>query len=156
MVDWKNKEEVKEYHSFHSRKWYHKNKKRCHKRMKKYRETHREYFKRYNESYKEKKKAWHIKHRKEVIARVKKWNKDNPKRYAELCRQKTKRYQEKYPEKYKAQRYAKKHKQKGSECVVCDSKDNLEFHHIDYKNNKGITLCRKCHKKVHGVGQSDI
>ena len=128
--------------------------------MKKYRETHREYFKRYfkryNESYKGKKKEWHIKHQKEVIERVKKWNKDNPERYAELCRQKSKRYNKKYPEKANAVSYANSHKQKGDKCIVYNSKNNLEFHHTDYKNNKGVTLCRKCHKEIHGGGQVDI
>ena len=149
MVNWKNKEEVKRYHAMHSRKWYHKNREKCTKRMKRYRETHGDYFKRHNELYKDKKKEWHIKHRKEVIERMKKWIKDNPERYAELSRQKTKRYHKKYPEKSKAQQYAKKHHQKENECIVCNSKDNLVFHHIDYKNNKGVTLCRKCHQEIH-------
>lgn len=44
-------------------------------------------------------------------------------------------------------------------CKLCDSKDNLNAHHIQPKSDypqmaliikNGITLCKKCHKEVHG------
>ena len=44
----------------------------------------------------------------------------------------------------------------GFKCLVCDSKNNLEVHHID--NNKRndkpenlATLCRKCHYKIESI-----
>lgn len=44
-------------------------------------------------------------------------------------------------------------------CAACGSTENLEAHHIieqyksvDYSNEiaNGITLCRKCHRAIHG------
>lgn len=46
-------------------------------------------------------------------------------------------------------------------CKDCDSKDNLNAHHIMPKNDfpelsldlsNGITLCEKCHGEIHGFG----
>ena len=39
----------------------------------------------------------------------------------------------------------------GGKCTLCDSKENLQIHHIDHDshNNFGynlVTLCRKCHR----------
>ena len=34
-------------------------------------------------------------------------------------------------------------------CKFCNTKKELEFHHIDYKNDVGFTLCQKCHKELH-------
>lgn len=43
-------------------------------------------------------------------------------------------------------------------CVLCDRKENIIVHHIDknIKNNLSnnlITLCRKCHTKIHNKEQ---
>ena len=38
---------------------------------------------------------------------------------------------------------------KDKKCEKCGSTENLEFHHTDYKENKGFTLCRTCHRKKH-------
>ena len=63
----------------------------------------------------------------------------------------TKKYQQKYPERVKAMNYAQKYKQRGDKCEKCGDTRKLNFHHTDYKNNKGITVCPKCHQKIHGV-----
>jgi len=60
------------------------------------------------------------------------------------------KYTKKNPIKIKAQNYASKHKQKGDFCKWCKSINNkLHFHHTDYENNIGFTLCDKCHKYIH-------
>ncbi|MEK6880559.1 MAG: HNH endonuclease signature motif containing protein [Nanoarchaeota archaeon] len=38
---------------------------------------------------------------------------------------------------------------RGEICSNCSSKENLQFHHTDYRKDKGFTLCKKCHTKVH-------
>jgi hypothetical protein len=35
------------------------------------------------------------------------------------------------------------------QCSICKKRKTLVEHHIDYKKNKTITLCRKCHLKAH-------
>ncbi|WP_434629828.1 HNH endonuclease [Pseudomonas sp. Z1-29] len=46
----------------------------------------------------------------------------------------------------------------GYQCIVCDSDDRIEAHHVfrrtlvpraRYETGNGITLCRKCHKVAH-------
>lgn len=50
---------------------------------------------------------------------------------------------------------------KGSKCEKCLSKNNLQTHHIHYKNlgNESfydlMLLCGDCHKKEHGIGTSE-
>lgn len=41
-------------------------------------------------------------------------------------------------------------------CSKCGSKDNLEFHHVDYVKNIVIVLCRKCHKFEHSKYKEEI
>lgn len=44
-----------------------------------------------------------------------------------------------------------------NKCSKCSSTKNLQVHHLNYNNigNEGgndvIILCRKCHKKEHGI-----
>jgi len=39
---------------------------------------------------------------------------------------------------------------KNSECLFCESNNNLEMHHKNYKEEgKIITLCKKCHGELH-------
>jgi 5-methylcytosine-specific restriction endonuclease McrA len=45
---------------------------------------------------------------------------------------------------------------RGKKCEVCDSKQNIQVHHLTYKNvfneepEDLILLCKKCHEKEHG------
>jgi len=50
-------------------------------------------------------------------------------------------------------------KYRDKKCVICGSVNTLNAHHIFYKKdypmlslneNNGITLCRKCHRELHG------
>lgn len=34
-------------------------------------------------------------------------------------------------------------------CSICNSENNVINHHVSYKLNKTVLLCRKCHTKVH-------
>src|SRR3989344_2784351 len=58
-------------------------------------------------------------------------------------------YRLKYPIKEKARNFAHNHKQRRNKCEQCNSIKNLHFHHTNYKNNEGKTLCRKCHNLEH-------
>ena len=43
-----------------------------------------------------------------------------------------------------------KHHIKGNTCQKCSSKENIERHHINYRQpNDVIFLCKKCHRKIH-------
>lgn len=41
-------------------------------------------------------------------------------------------------------------REKGS-CEICDSKESLELHHMEYKEDSEQVrvLCKKCHNKIH-------
>lgn len=54
-----------------------------------------------------------------------------------------------HKEKCKARVYANNNHLRSNECFKCKSSDNLQFHHSDYKNNMGITLCIRCHNDIH-------
>lgn len=66
-----------------------------------------------------------------------------------------KKSKEKNLYKFKARWYANHHKQRDTSCSKCGSLENLEFHHTDYKRNKGITLCKNCHNNTHFGGVTD-
>ncbi len=39
---------------------------------------------------------------------------------------------------------------KEKECVKCKTKEDLQRHHLDYKDHKNIIIvCRKCHNQLH-------
>ena len=41
------------------------------------------------------------------------------------------------------------HNQRDNHCHWCNNKENLHFHHTDYINNTGFTLCKQCHGLLH-------
>lgn len=87
--------------------------------------------------------------------RAREWEKENPKRNRELCRKREKKYRLKNKEnriKYDARRTARKKGLKDKKCSRCGSIENLNFHHTNYKKNKGKTLCKDCHLKEHPNG----
>ena len=58
-------------------------------------------------------------------------------------------YRKKYPEIHNAHARAHIRKLIGSECRLCESKENLHFHHTNYEKDEGITLCALCHNYLH-------
>ena len=46
---------------------------------------------------------------------------------------------------------------RGKQCEVCESKRNVQVHHLSYKNvfneepEDLILLCKNCHEKEHGI-----
>ena len=58
----------------------------------------------------------------------------------------------KHPERTNARARAWRWKQKRKFCLICllEGKEMIakDFHHIDYRNNLGFSVCRKHHKKV--------
>ena len=48
--------------------------------------------------------------------------------------------------------YTKRHYSKKDKCEFCNSKKDLQVHHIDYVNPFNLmTLCRGCHIKEHKI-----
>ena len=45
----------------------------------------------------------------------------------------------------------------GKGCAICSSKDNLNIHHLNYRNLTDVSqsdlriLCRRCHKLAHNL-----
>lgn len=51
--------------------------------------------------------------------------------------------------KYRSRAYTKYRGYKELNCKWCNSKEDLHFHHTDYINNTGFTLCKNCHNLLH-------
>ena len=121
------------------------------------REYHRLYMREYRKTEKDKKyrKKYMLEYRfnnKEKLKRQgKEWKLKHRLIYLEAKRIRRERYRKKYPEKRKAHNYALYHKQIINKCELCDSIKTLQFHHTNYEENKGFTVCDICHKKIHGV-----
>lgn len=77
---------------------------------------------------------------------TKKHWKNNPEKYKEFLRNKTKREMEN-KEVHLARSYG--YLKKDKKCKLCNSQDKLEFHHTNYKENLGFTLCMPCHRNIH-------
>lgn len=71
------------------------------------------------------------------------------KHHREYMKKYMKKYNLKYPNRNKTRIYVFRHKQRGSVCLLCGDIKNLQFHHTDYENNKGFTVCAGCHRAVH-------
>ena len=82
-----------------------------------------------------------------------KWRKAQRKVYNDNKETRKRKSKEKYHNKSKirkdAQAYATQHKQRGVISLFCRKTKNLVFHHTDYENKQGMTLCKICHSKQH-------
>lgn len=135
----------KEYH----KKWYLKNqqgqRKKLRENAKKYRATHAQEIKDYRKKWKKQNPNYNKKYSKE-------WRKKNPNKVKEH----NKNYSEVNKERLKLRNYAYKMLREKmlkdiGKCQICNSKYDLQLHHISYKSNKDnlILLCRSCHRKKH-------
>jgi hypothetical protein len=75
--------------------------------------------------------------------KARKYYKDNKQKYLEN------NFKNYHLGKGKARKYAKILKLIDKECKFCKSKNKLNFHHTDYNNNLGFTLCHDCHVELH-------
>ena len=108
----------------------------------------KEYREKNKEQLNTKKREYYQLHKEEYSERRKNWRKNNKIRYRELAN----KYQKENPEKVKAQRIANNKiiLDKNSLCAFCNSKNNLEKHHVDYSEPLKVEiLCRVCHNEVH-------
>lgn len=82
-----------------------------------------------------------------------KWLKQTAKYAKKHQKQKSithKRYVENHHEKILAEKMAQRHIALAQSCSICGSTENLHRHHSDYsKPLEVITLCHKCHMKIH-------
>jgi hypothetical protein len=90
---------------------------------------------------------WNKLHRVECRKAFLAWKKRNPKKYIELNKKHNALNKIKLPLQRKAWR--KGYTQRDTVCRNCSNTKNLEFHHTDYKLEKGFTLCKKCHSDLH-------
>ncbi len=122
MVNWANKEEVKNYHKNYQKT----HRKIINKRQKRYALNHKEY-------YAFKNKEHNLKNKLNGYFNKKKLE-----------------YSRKNPKKIYARNYANNKKLIGNKCEICKSKNNLNIHHKDYsKPNNIITLCIPHHIELH-------
>lgn len=137
MKKYRKKPEVRKKEKILKREWDRKNKEHVKKYSKKYREKNKERIKQLW-------KVWSNKN-KEYLKQRKINNRERYRKYQKL-------YKQKYPEKIKAHNWNKKIYLK-SNCKFCDSNKKLEHHHLDYSKPKStITVCKKCHTKIHYRG----
>ncbi len=97
----------------------------------------------------EEKKRYYKENQEKYIKRAKKWDEEHSLRLIEKSRKSSRKWQERNQNKVKSQRRARYQKLKGKECKMCGSKEKLEFHHTEYENDKGFTLCGTCHRRIH-------
>jgi hypothetical protein len=120
------------------------------------------YTKKWKEKHKDKVREQKIryrnKHGKNIKEYHKKWREDNKEEVNKNGREYSKRYRENPINKerikirreaydYLRNEFIKKYKH----CQMCPSKENLELHHNEYKNNEKslLLLCKSCHTKIH-------
>ena len=85
--------------------------------------------------------------KKKLASYMIKWRKTNPKKYRIL---KIKQRKKENKNKIKRRAWRNDYRLRKNYCELCGSKDKLEFHHIDYINHSGITVCFNCHRnKIH-------
>ena len=88
---------------------------------------------------------------------------DKPKKKKKHKKKKTalEKYKEKYYTYLKSNEWLQikldLYELRGKQCEVCESKRNVQVHHLTYKNvfneepEDLILLCRKCHEKEHDI-----
>ena len=105
----------------------------------------REYHNKNRERKNKQRRKRYYKNKEEELKYLKKWKINNPEKALDGRRN----WKKKNIIKHKANIRALRKKLIGSCCVQCNSISDLQFHHTDYKNDKGITLCRNCHQELH-------
>lgn len=82
-------------------------------------------------------------------AYYKEFHKVYDKEQPEINRLKYANYRKNHPDKRKAHKRAYYRKLRDKHCSKCNATNDLHFHHTNYDLDKGITLCRMCHREVH-------
>lgn len=127
MVDWNNKDEVREYKRQHHKNYYPKNRERILASSKMFRETHKEYDLERKRIYRNENKKQIAKYKQE---------------YRHTCSLELKN-------RIRARQYANNHKLKRLWCLLCllegYNTKAVAFHHTDYNNNLGFSVCKKHH-----------
>ena len=102
--------------------------------------------KKYRKENNEKIKIW----RNNNTKNLKKYRKDYCSKHLKEMNEYQKKYAKNNSKKIKARNTAKYKKTLNTFCEHCGKAKNLERHHPDYnKPLEIITLCRKCHRKLH-------
>lgn len=128
----------------YDKQYYIKNRERILKRQAEYRKRNRE-------KLRQKAKEYYLKHKEECIARSHRSKKSREWIKTEKGKLFLRRYYLEHKEEWRirslTQYYLAKTKK---QCIICGSRENLEFHHLSYDNPMNvIVLCRSCHRKLH-------
>ena len=123
------------------------NKEYYQKNKEKLREDSRERMKKYRQT--ERGKAQTKKWREENKGYLKAYRQKNDGWWKAIHRKLQQKYRIKYPKKMKARNYANRNNQRGDICLICGNTENLHFHHIDYEQYDGFTVCESCHRNIH-------
>ena len=92
---------------------------------------------------------WKIEHPEQAEAFTSSWRKRNKELYNKVLKKSKLKYTRANRVKMNARRRARLNQVKKDRCRLCQSNHKLEFHHTDYKNGLGLTLCRTCHSNLH-------
>jgi len=107
------------------------------------------------EQMKKNSREWKRRNRKKLNAYQMKYYYENPDKWKIKYKEKKNAYMRQYRKtplakiKHASRARARYKKLRDCECSLCDSSENLHFHHTDYTKDKGITVCRRCHHKIH-------
>jgi len=74
-----------------------------------------------------------------------KWRLENRERFNQIQNI----YKKKNPIKNNARNQSNRLHERDNHCHWCNNKENLHFHHTDYIERTGFTLCKQCHKLLH-------
>ena len=89
----------------------------------------------------------------EILERIHNHNKEHPERkraYDNKYQNRRNKQDKEFREKNNIREKTRTTQKKKEYCELCSSKENLEFHHIEYDGSDAITLCRTCHYSIHG------
>ena len=101
-----------------------------------------EYMRNYMRKYREK---HGYKNSKNHSLSTKKWKNKN----GDKVREQQRRYYNRNPNKCISRVRTFHNKLRDNNCKICNETEDLHFHHFDYSNDIGLTVCRKCHNWIH-------
>ncbi|MBU0958991.1 MAG: hypothetical protein KKB31_03520 [Nanoarchaeota archaeon] len=179
--EYRNRPGMKIYRKEYMKKWNEENKDEIRTYKQNNQEKKRNYQRDYNKKpeNKLKQKENYQKNKDEFKAYYQK-NKDKIKEHNKISEvrrrnnQSALKYKQKYPERHKAVGYAYRYNQRNNDCELCTffkllnkefniyvpkflgDETKLHFHHINYANNEGSTLCQKHHVELHEQLRAEV
>jgi hypothetical protein len=101
----------------------------------------KEYYAKNKEKRKKQQAEYYEKNKEKLKQKMREWGKAN-RNYMEEYHQDKERKKIRMLSRYKF-------RNSKEECSVCETKENLELHHIKYTRDDIVVVCRKCHCEIH-------